>query len=380
MRFRVVLLEILMILGLFMIYLPEEAYGSEFQEELLGEMDFTEIQKMMDEMLGENSFSLAEAARGLMSGEQVFSKEAVQEFLRSLFFSRFQQEKGLFVKCLVLILMAAVFSNFASVLDSGQIGEVSFYVVYLLLFMLLMDSFSRMSLSLAQKLSWMTQFMKGLAPAYYMAVAASVGASTAVLFYVGVLLLVWLVQWILLSVFLPGVNLYVLILLVNHLSKEEMLGKLAELLKTAVEWGLKSLLSLTVGLQVVRSLVAPVIDSLKRSALGKTAGALPGIGNAVNTVTELVLTGAVLVRNCLGVVFLAVLLIAAAEPVIHFGFMSLSFRFLAAVSQPVSDKRMVECLSTLGEGCALLLRILFTAEVMCILTFVILMSGFGGAA
>lgn len=93
MRFRVVLLEILMILGLFMIYLPEEAYGSEFQEELLGEMDFTEIQKMMDEMLGENSFSLAEAARGLMSGEQVFSKEAVQEFLRSLFFRGFSRKK-----------------------------------------------------------------------------------------------------------------------------------------------------------------------------------------------------------------------------------------------------------------------------------------------
>ena len=356
----------------------ETSSSSEIQEDLLEEMDFTEIQNMMDEMLGENSFSLTKAVKALMSGEQVFSKEAVQEFLRGLFFSRFDQEKGLFVKCLILILMAAVFSNFAAVFDNGQIGEISFYVVYLLLFMLLMDSFSQMSSSLSQKLSWMTQFMKGLAPAYFMAVVASTGASTAAFFYEGVLLLVWLVQWILLAVFLPAVNLYVLILLVNHLSREEMLGKLAELLKTAVEWGLKSLLSLTVGLQIVRSLVSPVIDTLKRSALGKTAGALPGIGNAVNTVTELVVTSAVLVRNCLGVVFLIVLLFAAAEPVIHYGFMSLAYRFLSAVSQPVSDRRMVECLSTLGEGCALLLRILFTAQVMCMLTFVILMAGSGG--
>lgn len=356
----------------------QETSVYEVQNELLGEMDFTEIQNMVDEMLGDSSFSFTEAVKGLLSGEEVFSKEAVQEFLRGLFFSRFEKEKGMFAKILLLILLAAVFSNFAAVFENGQIGEVSFYVVYLLLFMLLMESFLGMSMSLSDSLTWMSQFMKGLAPAYFLAVAASSGASTAAVFYEGVLLLVWLIQWILLSVFLPAVNLYILIRLVNHLSREEMLGKLAELLHTVIEWGLTSILSLMVGLQVVRGLVTPVMDSLKRSAVGKTASALPGIGNAVNMVTELVLTSAVLVRNCLGAAFLLVFLLAGASPVIHYGFMSLSYRFLAAVSQPVSDKRMVECLSTMGEGCALMLRMFFTAEVMCMLTFVVLMASFGG--
>ena len=357
----------------------QESSVSELQEELLTEMDFTEIQKMMDEMLGDSSFSLTEAVKGLLTGESVFSKEAVQEFLRGLFFFRFEQEKGMFARILLLILLAAVFSNFAAVFENGQIGDISFYVVYLLLFMLLMETFSKMSMSLSDTLSWMTQFMKGLAPAYFLAVAASNGAATAVIFYEGVLLLVWLIQWILVTLFLPLVNLYILIRMVNHLSREEMLGKLSELLRTVIEWGLKSLLGLVVGLQVVRGLVAPVMDSLKRSAVGKTASALPGIGNAVNMVTELVLTSAVLVRNCLGVAFLLVLFLVGAGPVIHYGFLSLSYKFLAAVSQPVSDRRMVECLSSMGEGCSLMLRIVFTAEVMCMLTFVILMASFGGA-
>ena len=97
---------------------------------------------------------------------------------------------------------------------------------------------------------------------------------------------------------------YVLLSLINHLSKEEMLDRMAELLKTVVNWGLKTMLGAVVGLQVVRNLVAPVLDTLKRSMVGRAAGALPGIGNAVNMVTELVLTSAVLVRNCLGVVIL----------------------------------------------------------------------------
>lgn len=357
-----------------------EEFSSDMEEDLLGEMDFTEVQKMIDEMLGEESFSFLEAVKKLMKGEEVLSKEAVQELLRGLFFSRFEKEKEIFMRILLLVLIAAIFANFAEVFGNRQIGEVSFYVVYLLLFMLLMESFSELSTSLGQSLEWMTKFMQVLSPAYFMAVAASSGSSTALVFYQGVLLLIWLVEWVLLTLILPAVNLYVLLELVNHLSREEMLGKLSELLNTAVSWGLKTLLGFVVGLQVVQKMVAPVIDSLKRTAIGKTAAALPGVGNAVNMVTELVVTSAVLVRNSLGVAFLLVFVLMGVGPVLHYGFTSLSYKFLAAVAQPVSDKRMVGCLSTMGEGCALLLRILLTAEVLCMLTFMILAMSFGGGA
>lgn len=348
----------------------------QFQEkQLTDQLELTDLQSMVDEMLGENSFSVTEAFHRLLSGEEVLSEESVREFLHSLLFSSLEKEKSLIVKLLLLLLFAAVFSGFAGAFDNGQIGEISFYVVYLLVFTLLMNSFSGLSASLLSILRWITEFMKELSPVYFMAVAAASGASTAVVFYQGVLLLVWLFQWILESVLLPGVSLYILLKFVNHLSREEMLGKMAELIETLISWGLRTLLGVVAGLQVVRGLVTPVMDSLKRSAIGKTAGTLPGVGNAVNAVTELVLTTAVLVRNSLGVVFLLVFLVVGAGPVIRYGLLALVYRFLAAVAQPVSDKRLVEVFSTMGEGCALLMRILFTAEVLCMLTFLILMAG-----
>ena len=350
----------------------------ELKQEILSEMDFAEIQDMLDDMLGEESFSFREALENMLTGKDAFSEEAVQKFLHGLLFSGLEREKALFMKILLLILLAALLANFASVFDSGQIGEISFYIVYLLLFMLLMNSFSEAAASLQQVIAWMTDFMKVLAPSYLITVSAASGAGTAAVFYEGVLILVWLIQWILLSVILPGADLYVLLRLVNHLSREEMLGKLAELLSTAISWGLKTLLGIVAGLQVVKGLVAPVVDTLKRSLLGKAAGALPGVGNAVNMVTELVVTSAVLVRNCLGVMILIAFVMAGAGPVIRYGILSLAYRFLAAAAQPVSDKRIVECLSTVGEGYGILLRILFTAEVLCMLAFLILMAGTGG--
>ena len=348
---------------------------TETAEELLKEINLADVQKMLDDFMGADSFSMKEALIKLTRGERAFSKEAVQEFVYRFFFYQLDQEKELFVKLILLILLSAVFTSFAEVFENNQIGDISFFVVYLLFFTILMDSFSKMSSSLEKTISWMTEMMKGLAPAYYMTVCAASGAASAVVFYEGVLLMVWGIQWLLLTVLLPASGMYVLLQLVNSLSREEMLGKMAELLNTAVSWGLKSLLAAVVGLQIIRNLVAPVMDSVKRGLLSKAAGALPGVGNAVNMVTELVVTSAVLVRNCLGVVILVVFVLIGAGPMLHYGILSLLYRLVAAVAQPVSDRRMVRALGTMGEGCALLLRILFTAEVLCMLAFLVLMAG-----
>lgn len=347
--------------------------------DILEELDLSRVQRMLDRMLGEESFSMKDMLDGLIKGEKVLSEDTVQEMVHSFLFSGLEKEKSLLIKILLLILLSAVLANFADVFESGQIGDICFYIVYLLLFILLMDSFSSVTRSVQQTITWMAEFMRGLAPAYFLTISIAAGSSTAAVFYEGVLILTWLIQEVILNLLFPGACLYVLISLINNLSKEEMLGKMAELLDTAVSWGLKTLLGMVVGLQVVRGLIAPVMDTLKRSALGKAAGALPGVGNAVNMVTELVLTSAVLVRNCLGVVILFAFVAAGAGPVIHYGILSLLYRFLAAIAQPVSEKRIVDSLATMGEGCALLLRILFTAEILCILDFVILMTGIGGS-
>lgn len=49
--------------------------------------------------------------------------------------------------------------------------------------MVCMDSFSGMSRALQNVLSWMTEFMRGLAPAYFLTVSVSAGTTSAAVFY-----------------------------------------------------------------------------------------------------------------------------------------------------------------------------------------------------
>ena len=346
---------------------------------LLGELDLEEVQQAVDELLQDHSISVQEMIKRLMSGEMTWNKETMAAFLREIFTEQFAREKTILLQILLLILVAAVFTNFTNMFENGQIGEICFYVIYLLLFVLLMESFQEMSSQLEKSLRAVAAFMQGLAPAYFLALAASNGVSTAAVFYQMVLLIVWLIQWLMVTFVLPAANLSVLLCMVNHLSNEDLLSKLADLLRTLVDWALKTMLGVVAGMQVIQTLVAPVIDSLKRSAIGKTASALPGVGNALNAVTEIVVTAAVLVRNCLGVAFVVILAIWGLAPVIQYGLMSVTYRLMSALAQPVSDPRMVGCLSIMGDGYALLLRILLTTQVLCMVTIVILAATFGGS-
>ena len=325
----------------------------------------------MDELLGDKSFHLGDAIRQMVTGEQPFSREMFLEIVYEAVFGELERQKQNIFQLLLLVLAAAFFANFAKAFEKSQVGEISFYVIYLILFALLMNLFGSMSSGLKENLSFLVSMMKAVAPAYYLAVAASTGVTTAALFYQIVLILILMIQIAAVSLLLPCVNLYVLLEFVNHLSKEEMLSRLSELLKMLVEWALKTMTGVLVGMQVVQNLVAPVMDTLKRSAIGKTAGAIPGVGNAINSVTEIILTSAVLIRNSLGVVFLVAFLMWGLTPILRYGINGILYKLLAAVVQPVSDKRIAGCINTMGEGCLLLMKILFTSEILCMLTVIV---------
>ena len=110
--------------------------------------------------------------------------------------------------------------------------------------------------------------------------------------------------------------------------------------------------------------------------LGKAAAAIPGVGNAIDGVTEVALGTAVLIRNSLGVLGMAVLLLLGLVPLVRLGISTLLYKLLAALVQPVSDKRMTGCLQAMGDGCRLLLRMLFTAELMLLITIAVLTVSF----
>mgnify|MGYP001040168398 CR=1 FL=1 len=347
-------------------------------QELVSDMSFEQVQKLMDEMLGEESFSMETALKNMISGETVFSKEAVQSFLRSLFFDRLEQERANFMRILLLVLAAALFSNFAAVFENGQIGDVSFYMIYLLLFTILMNSYQSLGISMGKQLDWLTQFMKGLAPAYFVAVSAASGALTATAFYQGVLLLVWLVEWLLLTLILPGANLYVLLCLVNHLSKEDMLSKMAELLETLISWSLKTILTVFTTYMTVTGVVSGTTDAAALKATKVTiSSVVPVVGGILSDASEAVLVSAGLMKNAAGIYGILAVLAVFLSPFLKIGVHYLILKLTAAVCGIFGEKGLTELIGDFSTAMGLLLAMTGSECLLLLISTVCFLKGVG---
>ena len=348
----------------------------ESQEALLEGLELGEMQEAVNELLGEETFSVREALERILAGEEVFSIDFLLETGKNFIYDHLLADRAVLFQVVLLVLLAALFANFTNVFSDSQAGEASFYLVYMLLLALLIHSFRSLSAGLSGSLEDLTAFMQALMPSYFLAVTAASGAATAMVFYEMVLGVIFLIQTLLLKAVIPGIQAYVVIQLINYLHKEDFLSKLAELLKTVLEWSLKTITAVVIGMELIQNMISPALDSLKRDALGKTAAAIPGIGNVIDGATEVALGTAVLIRNCLGATGILVLVILGLPPVIKLAGTVLAYKLLAALLQPVSDKRMTGCLWAMGEGCRLLLKVLLTVELLLLITIAVLAVSF----
>lgn len=355
-----------------------EQQEEETRQKLMEDMELGQMQDAVNQILKEDSFSIEEILNQILKGESLFQKETMSKWFKNIVKAQLQREQKAMFQVVLLVLLAAVFSNFTAVFGDGKTGETSFYITYMLLLAVLIKSFGSMGVELKELLENFILFLKALMPSYFLAVTASSGSATAMIFYEAVLFLIYVIQVVFLKGMIPAIYVLALVELVNYLHSEDFLSKMAELLQTLIEWTLKSCMAVVLGMQLIQNMIGPAMDSLKRDIIGKTAASIPGIGNAINGVTEVALGTAVIIRNGIGVVGMIILVCIGIRPVIRLALLAFLYKLLAAVTQPVSDKRMTGALSTIGNGYVLFLKILLCMELLIFITIAILSISFIG--
>ena len=256
------------------------------------------------------------------------------EQVEGLFFRELMEQKELWVHILILAIAAAVLLHFADVFQNKGVSRISFCMIYMMLFLLLITSFQGSMEITTNVLDAMKDFMTVLAPAFFLAMTLTSYISSAGIYYEFTLFLISGVRWLTSVFLLPCIEIYILLVLVNHLSGEKRLGHLAELMSMLVGWSLKALLALVCGFHMVQGLISPAADAFRTMSVSRGIEAIPGVGDAGSSATELVLGSAMLIKNGIGAAALVVLLLLCLIPLAKLGIMMAAYYLLAAVLQP----------------------------------------------
>ena len=297
--------------------------------------------------------------------------ESIREILKSILHSLTGEVTGLrsvFIMLILLGIVSAVFVNLSGAFQNNQTAYYGFYVTYLIMIIFLVQIFANVFQITKETLDNIIVFVKLFLPTYLLTITASGGSMSAIGLSQLFLLAIYGIEALLIGVILPITGCYAVLCIMNGIWEEEKLNLLLHLIKKAITMSLKIILTIISATGILQSMITPVIDTYKMSVLQKTISVIPGLGDLAGSAAQMILGGAVLIKNTVGLLLLIFLIILCAVPLLKLFFIMIMLKGAAAIMGLAADKRMTNCANRMGDGVMLLFQ-----TTLCSVTFFIIL-------
>lgn len=339
--------------------------------------DSTEIADLEEELSDINrrygkqeTVSFKEVYQLLLEGKV---EEAVGQAGENFFESvtgEISQNRELLVKMIVLVIIAAIFNNYSSIIKFSFVGEQGFYITYLMIAVLLMQSFFLVYDIAEETVYYIRDIMECLLPAFYMSIVMCSGLTTSQMVNSMFLWMLSFVEKILLAIVLPAVRIYFLIVVLNQINTKDRFSRLAGLIKQGVQFLLKAVVSGVIGLNVVKSILIPVYDNAKYNALQKGLSMIPG-GSSLSGLSTILIGAGVLIKNSVGIAAVMILLVLGGVPILKILCFYVIYKVILALVQPISDNRILKGIQGAADSTGILLRATATSIILSVLSIAI---------
>lgn len=177
------------------------------------------------------------------------------------------------------------------------------------------------------------------------------------------------------TVFIPLLIAGAAVNVANNISEKFNAEKLVALINNVVKWGLGVILIVFTGVASIQSMASSAVDgmSLKITKYA-TSNLIPLVGGILSESVETVMNCSVIIKNSVGIVGVIALALLAVGPLIKIAASLLVFRITAAVAQPISDARIVKCLSSLANIISMMFAIVASISVMFIIILTVMLN------
>lgn len=351
----------------------EETYAWEDEISLYeAEELFEELQK---EQGGEPiDFSLSEYVSDVLEGKTDFSVRKIFWEAAAQLGDRFESQKQVFVRILILGFLSGIFVNFAGSLGEKELSETGFFVLFLLLITTMSAGLCEVAKIASDAFSSLLAFMKVLIPSFSLALCMGSGTASSAAYYESMLIVIGFLEIAMEKLFIPGVEAYFILGMINQLSKNRF-SKLAGLVKSFLRFGIRLIFGMLIGYQGIQGMLLPVMDKVKNNAFLRTAKGLPGIGSSISGVADTVMGSGMLIKSAIGIGGILCILVLCFYPLLKLFVFQLIYRIGSALIQPVSDRRVAESLHVTAECGVMLMKFVSAGALMFLLSVAIVLVG-----
>lgn len=320
-------------------------------------------------------FDVKEIMNNSISGKQLFSFKEIFKSILDIFLSEIKLVSKSMIYLLVISMLGSFLLNLKNASGKAEVASAGYLCIYILTVGILAAVFGDLASIVLEAVSNLSLFVKGIFPVIIASLYAS-GCITSSTVLQPVLaaateVCVHLIEKLL----VPVVMLSFSVCAVSCLSEKINADKFAGFLMKIVKWLLTIMLIVFIGIVGLQSMASSTFDGLGvKLTKFATTNLVPIVGGILSESVETIMNCSIVIKNSVGICGILAVIYMSFIPVIKLGVNLIILRFFAAVMQPISDQRIIKCITNTADLISLLLAIVASASVMFILIITIVIN------
>ena len=261
----------------------------------------------------------------------------------------------------------------------GSVSEVAFYVCYLFIVVLIIKSFTDIMGICEETIIKLSDFVNILIPLILALLLANGSIATVGILKPVLLFMVSSINVIVSKFILPILFISTMIGLVSNISEGIEISKLPKFLQKISMWCLELLIVVFIGTLSVEGTLAANVDGVTaKGAKTIVSTVVPVVGKALSDATDSILGAASITKNAIGVLGVIIIIGISILPIIKVLVLMLVYNVAEAIIEPIVDKRISKCMSSIGDSMKMIIGVMATMSVLFILstTLMIKMGNF----
>lgn len=266
---------------------------------------------------------------------------------------------------IIIAIVCALINNLQKAFKSEDISNIAYFACYALIIMILSKSFYN-AVSVARETIFKTSdFMTALIPVLMMLLASVGGFTEAAVMDPIIIAAININVKIYTNIIIPLIFMSFVMQFVNNISSEFKIDKLTKLINQVALWTQGIMVTIFIGIVTIRGITSKTIDQVTvKTAKYAVDNFIPVVGKALSDAIASVAGYSLLLKNALSGLGLVVIVIIAIYPVIKILLMSFMFKLTAALIEPISDSKIVNCISSAGNSLTLVMSCVISTSVM----------------
>ncbi|WP_010252596.1 stage III sporulation protein AE [Acetivibrio cellulolyticus] len=344
----------------------DEVKSVEDKLENIADEDFSEI------MPGYDPENLI---KDVAKGEFKFDISGIFNRVLMFLFKEIYINIDILIKLVVLVIICAVLKNLQASFMSKSVGELAFYVCYIVMVSVLMVSFSSALKTGMEIINAMVNFMYASIPVLITLLISGGNITSGGVLQPVLIMIVQFTATIIKTVFIPLIVLSTIISIVDNISEKMQVARLAAFLKHITTWSLGFILTIFVAVVSLQGSLGAVVDGVTSKTTKFAISAfIPVAGKYLADAADAVIGCTLLIKNGVGVAIMIGIISISVIPIIKILAIIVMYRMACVLLEPVSDSRILKCIGEVAGSMTYILGIVASVTFMFLITVTALIT------